>query len=83
MAHDPPTSDSAALLTPEALVALGGLDIVARTVVRGFVSGLHRSPFLGSGEDFSRHRAYQQGDDVRRLDWRLYGRTDRLHVRLF
>lgn len=56
---------------------------MARTIVRGFISGAHRAPFLGSGEDFSRHRAYQQGDDVRRLDWRLYGRTDRLYIRLF
>ncbi len=71
------------LLPPDLLERLGGLDLVARTIVRGFISGLHRSPFLGSGEDFSRHRSYQQGDDVRRLDWRLYGRTDRLYVRLF
>ncbi len=71
------------LLPPELLDSLGGLDLVARTIVRGFIQGVHRSPFLGSGEDFSRHRPYQQGDDVRRLDWRLYGRTDRLHVRLF
>lgn len=71
------------LLPPEVLERLGSLDLVARTIVRGFVSGAHRSPFLGSGEDFSRHRSYQQGDDVRRLDWRLYGRTDRLYVRLF
>ena len=71
------------LLPPELLDRLGGLDLVARTIVRGFIHGAHRSPFLGSGEDFSRHRAYQQGDDVRRLDWRLYGRTDRLHIRLF
>jgi len=65
------------------LERLGSLDLVARTIVRGFISGAHRSPFLGSGEDFSRHRSYQQGDDVRRLDWRLYARTDRLYVRLF
>lgn len=71
------------LLTPEVLEGLGSLELVARTIVRGFVSGAHRSPFLGSGEDFSRHRSYQQGDDVRRLDWRLYARTDRLYVRLF
>jgi uncharacterized protein (DUF58 family) len=79
----PTGADSADLLPPELLERLGSLDLVARTIVRGFVSGLHRSPFLGSGEDFSRHRSYQQGDDVRRLDWRLYGRTDRLYVRLF
>jgi len=65
------------------LERLGSLDLVAKTIVRGFISGAHRSPYLGSGEDFSRHRAYQQGDDVRRLDWRLFARTDRLYVRLF
>lgn len=71
------------LLPPEVLAELGGLDVVARHVVRGFVAGLHRSPFHGAGEEFTRHRAYQQGDDVRHLDWRLYGRTDRLHVKEF
>lgn len=71
------------LLSPEVLERLGSLDLVARTIVRGFIGGAHRSPFLGSGEDFSRHRSYQQGDDVRRLDWRLYARTDRLYIRLF
>jgi uncharacterized protein (DUF58 family) len=78
-----PRSAPSELLPPELLDGLGGLDLVARTIVRGFISGVHRSPFLGSGEDFSRHRAYQQGDDTRRLDWRLYGRTDRLYIRLF
>lgn len=82
-APPPPGSPAADLLAPDVLEGLGSLELVARIVVRGFVGGLHRSPFLGSGEDFSRHRVYQQGDDVRRLDWRLYGRTDRLHVRLF
>jgi uncharacterized protein (DUF58 family) len=75
--------DSSDLLPPELLDQLGSLDLVARAIVRGSISGLHRSPFLGSGEDFARHRSYQQGDDVRRLDWRLFGRTDRLYVRLF
>lgn len=78
-----PRSAPSELLPPELLDGLGGLDLVARTIVRGFIRGVHRSPFLGSGEDFSRHRAYQQGDDTRRLDWRLYGRTDRLYIRLF
>jgi uncharacterized protein (DUF58 family) len=77
------SGNASELLPPELLDGLGGLDLVAKTIVRGFISGLHRSPFLGSGEDFSRHRPYQQGDDVRRLDWRLFGRTDRLYVRLF
>ena len=78
-----PDRSASELLPPELLDGIAGLDLVARTIVRGFISGAHRSPFLGSGEDFSRHRAYQQGDDVRRLDWRLYGRTDRLYLRLF
>jgi uncharacterized protein (DUF58 family) len=76
-------TEGSELLPAEVLERLGSLDLIARTIVRGFISGAHRSPFLGSGEDFSRHRSYQQGDDVRRLDWRLYGRTDRLYVRLF
>jgi uncharacterized protein (DUF58 family) len=79
----PTTGEASDLLPPEVLERLGSLDLVAKTIVRGFISGAHRSPYLGSGEDFSRHRAYQQGDDVRRLDWRLFARTDRLYVRLF
>lgn len=57
--------------------------MIARTVVRGFVAGIHRSPLRGVGEDFARHRDYQQGDDVRYVDWKVYGRTDRLYVREF
>lgn len=74
---------SDAFLPPGLLERLGGLDVVARTVVRGFQAGVHRSPHRGAGEDFARHREYQQGDDVRYLDWKLYARTDRLYVREF
>lgn len=70
-------------LPPKLLERLGGLDIIARTVVSGFQTGVHRSPHRGAGEDFAKHRDYQQGDDVRYLDWKLYARTDRLHVREF
>jgi uncharacterized protein (DUF58 family) len=72
-----------AALPPRLLERLGGLEFVARRVVEGYVAGLHRSPYRGAGEEFARHRAYQQGDEVRRIDWRLYGRTDRLYVREF
>ncbi|MGH7459008.1 MAG: DUF58 domain-containing protein [Longimicrobiaceae bacterium] len=71
------------LLSPELLERLGGLEIIARRVVGGFVAGRHRSPHRGSGEEFARHRPYQQGDDLRYLDWKLYGRTDRLYAREF
>lgn len=70
-------------LPPGLLEHLGGLEIIARTVVRGFQAGVHRSPLRGAGEDFAKHRDYQQGDDVRYLDWKLYARTDRLYVREF
>ena len=70
-------------LPPHLLERLGGLDLIARTVVQGFVSGTHRSPHRGSGDDFARHRPYQQGDEVRYVDWKLFGRTDRLFVREF
>jgi uncharacterized protein (DUF58 family) len=70
-------------LPPRLLERLGGLEIVARTVVRGFLAGTHRSARRGAGEDFAKHRDYQQGDDTRYLDWKLYARTDRLHVREF
>jgi len=68
-------------LPPRLLERLGGLEFVARRIVDGYVAGTHRSPHRGAGEEFARHRAYQQGDEVRRIDWRLYGRTDRLYVR--
>jgi uncharacterized protein (DUF58 family) len=71
------------LLPPELLDSLGDLDWVARMVVQGLDPGIHRSPFAGAGEEFDRHRPYQQGDDLRHLDWRVLARTDRLHVRRY
>lgn len=68
-------------LPPHLLERLGGLDLVARTVAEGFVAGSHRSFRAGAGEEFARHREYRPGDDPRAIDWRLYGRSDRLYVR--
>lgn len=79
----PATGSTDAFLPPRLLERLGGLEIIARTVVRGFLAGAHRSPRRGAGEDFAKHRDYQQGDDTRYLDWKLFARTDRLHVREF
>nr|MBA4158759.1 DUF58 domain-containing protein [Gemmatimonadota bacterium] len=72
---------TAGFLPPHLLERIGGLDLIARTVVQGFVAGTHRSPHRGAGEEFARHRPYQQGDEVRHIDWKLFGRTDRLYVR--
>ncbi|HEV2914926.1 MAG TPA: DUF58 domain-containing protein [Pyrinomonadaceae bacterium] len=71
------------LLDPEVLASIGRLDLVARTVVEGFLIGLHRSPYRGLSQEFAEHRPYIAGDEVRRIDWRVYARTDRLYVKEF
>lgn len=70
-------------IDPNVLTRIDNLELVARGVVDGFISGLHRSPMLGMSVDFAEHRAYMPGDDVRRIDWRLFARTDRLYVKEF
>jgi uncharacterized protein (DUF58 family) len=73
----------ARFLDPEALARIENLELLARTVVEGVTSGRHRSPYLGLSLDFAEHRAYMPGDDIRRIDWRLYARTDRYYVKQF
>jgi uncharacterized protein (DUF58 family) len=70
-------------LDPAVLGRIGNLELLARTVVDGFLTGLHRSPYLGFSMDFAEHRPYMPGDDVRRIDWRLFARTDRHYIKLF
>ena len=70
-----------ALLDPALLARISDLALLARTVVDGFMHGQHRSLRKGSSSDFAQHRAYQPGDDLRRIDWRVYGRTDRFYVK--
>jgi uncharacterized protein (DUF58 family) len=70
-------------LVPEVLARMGTLELLARTVVDGFLSGLHRSPYLGRSTDFAEHRGYMPGDDIRRIDWRLFARTDRFYLKEF
>ena len=71
----------AALLDPALLARISDLALLARSVVDGFMHGQHRSLRKGSSADFAQHRAYQPGDDLRRIDWRVYGRTDRFYVK--
>lgn len=68
-------------LDPSILSRIGNLELVARTVVEGFVSGLHQSPFLGFSVDFAEYRQYMPGDDIRRIDWKVYARSDRFYVK--
>ena len=71
------------LLSPQELAALGGLEFVSRQVVEGFLAGLHRSPHRGFSVEFAEHRMYQPGDDLRYVDWRVYGRSDRYYIKQF
>ncbi len=70
-------------IDPEQLARIADLELLARTVVEGVMTGIHRGPRTGSSIEFSQYRAYAQGDDPRLIDWKLYGRTDRLHVKQF
>lgn len=77
------SSSGAQLLLPEVLARIDNLELLARKVVEGFLNGIHRSIYLGLSLDFAEHRPYMPGDDIRRIDWRLYGRTDRHYIKLF
>ncbi|MBN1340341.1 MAG: DUF58 domain-containing protein [Bacteroidales bacterium] len=65
------------------LQPFGGLDFFARQVVEGFIVGLHRSPFHGFSVEFAEHRLYNAGESIKNIDWKLYGRTDRLYVKKY
>src|SRR5207247_8400289 len=65
------------LLDPAEVARLGGIEIVAQGVVEGFLAGIHRSPFRGFSVEFTEHRAYQPGDELRYLDWKIPARADR------
>ena len=75
----PPASER--LISPTTLAALGSLELIARVVVDGFMYGVHPSRSVGAGIEFSQYRSYQPGDDLRRVDWKLFGRSDRYFVR--
>ena len=66
---------------PEVLSKISRLELRARHVVEGFVSGMHRSPYKGFSVEFASHRAYVPGDDIRHIDWRVYGRADRFFIK--
>src|SRR5262245_66212713 len=71
------------LLEPETLAGLANLDLVARAVVNGFLTGMHRSPFFGFSQEFAEYRAYAEGDDPRFVDWNVYARTDRTYIKRY
>jgi uncharacterized protein (DUF58 family) len=81
--HHQGSVSGAGFIDPRTLARIDNLELTARFVVDGFINGLHKSPYLGLSIDFAEHRAYMPGDDIRRIDWRLYARTDRYFVKEF
>ena len=70
-------------LNPSLLASLSGLDLVAKTVVDGFVSGLHKSPDFGFSQEFAEYRAYSPGDDLRHIDWNVYARSEKMYLKRY
>jgi uncharacterized protein (DUF58 family) len=75
--------DSAKYLHPEAIRRISRLELRARHIVEGFLSGTHRSPYFGRSVEFLQHRQYATGDDLRDVDWRVWARQDRLVVKQY
>ncbi|HMB67807.1 MAG TPA: DUF58 domain-containing protein [bacterium] len=71
------------LLTAATVARLGAMDVRARTVVEGFVAGLHKSPYKGFSVEFAEHRQYMPGDPPKTIDWKVYGKSDRFYVKEF
>jgi uncharacterized protein (DUF58 family) len=82
MAITNPTQ-GARFVDPVVLARIGNLELIAKTVVDGLINGTHRSPFFGASVDFAEHRGYVSGDDIRRVDWRVYARTDKYYIKEF
>src|ERR1700676_1779452 len=70
-------------LDPSTLASINGLDLIAKTVVDGFVAGLHRSPDFGFSQEFAEYRAYTPGDDLRHVDWNVFARSERMYLKRY
>jgi uncharacterized protein (DUF58 family) len=77
------TRDSRRFLQPETIARIARLEIVARNVVEGFLSGGHRSPYFGQSIEFAQHREYVPGDDIRRIDWKVWSKTDKFYIKQY
>ena len=77
------TPTSRRFLPPEAVARIARLEVLARNVVEGYLSGLHRSPYFGQSVEFAQHREYAPGDDIRRIDWKVWSKTDRYYIKQY
>src|SRR5947209_20163856 len=76
-------SGALSLLDPKALAKIGKLELISSRLMDGYVQGLHRSPHLGFALDFAQHRQYAPGDDIKRLDWRVFAKADRFYIKQY
>jgi len=77
------STQAARMVDPDSLMRIKSIELRAKVIVEGFWQGIHRSPFRGFSVEFTEYRPYTPGDDPRYIDWRLYARTDRLHIKMF
>ena len=75
--------NTASYLDPAILTAIGSLEMRARMIIEGLTAGMHRSPYQGYSVEFAQHRQYAPGDDLRHLDWKVYGRSDKLYLKQY
>ncbi len=75
--------DPKRFLHPETIAKVGRLDLRAKQLVEGFISGLHKSPFFGQSMEFAQHREYVAGDDIRHLDWKVWSKTDKFYIKQY
>jgi uncharacterized protein (DUF58 family) len=77
------TTSALSLLDPRALAKMSRMELIARQVMDGYVQGMHRSPHVGFALDFAQHRPYVPGDDIKRIDWRVYAKADRYYIKQY
>ncbi len=78
-----PEADASLYLHPQTLARLGSFELRAKMIVEGVMSGMHRSPYHGFSVEFAQHRPYTPGDDIRHLDWKVFARSDKLHLKQY
>jgi uncharacterized protein (DUF58 family) len=78
-----PLHDYLKYLQPDVVAKLANMELVARLVVEGFITGLHKSPYHGFSVEFAQHRQYMPGDEIKQIDWKIFGRTNRYYIKQF
>src|SRR5215813_3269381 len=83
MSLTPQTIDYRKYLDPRTLARISSLDLRARLIVEGLMTGMHRSPYQGISVEFAQHRPYVAGDDIRHVDWKVFGRSDKVYLKQY